>query len=503
MMKKCRFVESEGNPEGSDELVAELDLILSQPSLGEEIFLLNYPQRVPGASIGVDRAIERVRVRPQHRRVEVTVSLLPKPQDDNAAYSEKSFDFSDDHLAERPMGDRQKFISAQPGDHECNIATGLYVRPSRPCDGNGSFTIVPIRRFARMCPSFDHIDEMEAEIQLERAFAKAARDKERGTLDSNVIEEQMNTDSATNDVQVEMTFTKRETDRSAERRKNSFPYLQRIESEDQWVAFDFIDEYSLTAVEKREQLFMKCRSDISDPTEVKQEDHEQNRYTTSSPSPHSYIDMWYAYAPAGNPVHDMAKQVGELKSGHGSMRTLRRMRPEGAVQVVVTHARVVKFEAFRSCVSNEISTEKLVAMIRNVSFLLRGCWVSNKPRRSSRQFSSQKQPPRLAASRILVLDMFRRSRVVVVSDVLAQAFTDMTPPSVEHIEAFLSEVADNQSGTGWLFRLDDDDDFVSQYREVAQDEDLEWEKRLNDAQRVMLLGAGTGRSRTKALSRSK
>lgn len=481
-----------------EELLAELDLFLAQPEQDEELFLLNYPHRVAGAGIGVDRAIEEFRIRPRHRRVELTVSLLPRIQDESAAYSEKSFDFSEQHMSDRPIGECQKFVSAQPSNRRCNVAAGMYVEPADPEKSQGAFVLAPIRRFARMCPSFEHIDELEAEIQLEKAFAKAARDKERGTLDENIVDEQNNIEEPTNDVQVEMTFTKRETDRSAERRKNSFPYLKQLESEDKWLSLEYAAKDALSAVEKRHRLFLDpAHATHRRTSTVKNEQVEQSGDITSKVSVGSYVDLWYAYAPAADPIHGSRVDAEEIKSGQGSMRTLRRMSPESAVQTMAAHSRVATYETYRNHVNKATSSEDLLRMIRKVAFLLRGCWVSNKPVRASQRFTVHKQPPRLAAARILVLDFFRRSRAVSVSNIMSVAFADMIPPSTAHVERFLSEVAEYQSGTGWVFRLPDDDGFVACHPEIVHEEDMEWENRRSEAEKVMRMAT---RPRSKSAS---
>jgi RPC5 protein len=513
-----------------DELVAELDVHLSQPAAGSELYLLNYPSRVPAAGIGSDRVVDGIRVRPRCRRVELSLSLYPRPEGPaDAAYSEKSYDFTDDHLFDRPVGETQEFISSQTGPPLVNLTACEYVVPAGVHEGLGFVSIVPIQHVARMRPTFTYLDELDTDRQTDKAMAKAMRDKEKGTLDTGA--QGQDDGGVDGDVQIEMTFMKRESESTAERRKQSYTHLRKLEQEhDKWVKLDY-NEQKQTEAQLRHRIIFNARPadiDVDDdamktiPAVVvsslaKEEDaiapntgtpaSESGAVGSTQPAPatfiapKSYIDMLYAHAPSANPSRNAARQIGETATGHGSMRALRKMRPEGAVQAVLNHARIIRTEMLRECVMESLSEEDLIVAIRRIAVVLRGCWVSNGPKQVSRRFSAQKLPARIAASRTLVLNLFRTTRVVSVTDVLEKSFANLISPSQTHIEEFLGEVADYKSGVGWVFRLDDGTDFELSCAGLCEEESKMWDARVIEAQKVMA-GVVTGQARANRGSRA-
>jgi RPC5 protein len=520
---------------GEDELVSELDVYLSQPVVGTELFLLNYPQRIPASGIGSDRVVDGIRIRPRCRRVELSVSLYPRPEGPaDTAYSEKSYDFTDDHLFDRPVGETQEFVSGEVDPPLVNLTACEYVPPAGAHEGHGFVSIVPIQHLARMRPSFAYLDVLDTERQTEKAMAKAVRDKEKGNLDTGGQGQDGDGDGADGDVQIEMTFMKRESDRAAERRKQSHTHLRKLEETDKWVKLDYNEQKRTEAQERHRTIFQSRPGDVNvdvdigndamdttaagataathdthtlTPIPVKKEEDlleadgknhaegaragEGVSAASLPPAPKSYMDMLYAHAPTANPARNAARQVGETATGHGSMRALRKMRPEGAIQVILTHARVIRTETLRECVPEVLSGDDLIVAVRRVAVLLRGCWVSSGPKRVSRRFSAHKLPVRLAASRTLVLNLFRVTRIVSVTDVLEKAFEGMIPPSQGHIEDFLGEVAEYKSGTGWVFRLEDDVDFEIDHPNLCDEENKAWDERVVQARKIMV-GVATG-----------
>jgi hypothetical protein len=480
-----------GTDDEDDELVVELDVNLSQPPKGSELFVLQHPHRVPGAGIGSDRLVEGVRVRPKHRRIEMALSLFPRLDSSGAAYSEKSFDFDESHAAERPIGDTQILLSAEPDQPLTNLVVAMYVPPAGPQDGCGSITMVPVERTVRMRPSFDYIDELDAERQQEKAIAKAMKEKEKGTLDAtNRLEDQKEAEE-NNDVEVEMTFMRRESERAAGRRKTSYAFLRKLEEEDAWQTLTYFEELSVESEDTRDRLFAVKPNLVNGAEDSKRYAMMKNeQHLSEGDAPHSYIDMLYEFAPNANPLGEASKRLGETTAGQGSMRTLRTMRPDGAVQIMLTHARLARMDYIQECVATETPRDKLITAVRQVGYLLRGCWVRKSPRRTRSRMSAHKLPARVSAARILVLSMFRQSRVVHMTNILETTFANVTPPHIDLVESFLTEIAERKDGHGWEFRLEDDFVFEATNPQIVEEEDAAWDVRVREAVAVMAMEGG-------------
>lgn len=512
-------------PEGADldedELIAEVDVYLSQPPQHRELYLLDYPSRsAKGPPVGRDRAVEGVRVRRAHRRVEIKLSVYPR--DDITGSSDLSFETGED----RPYGnirfseDSQRFVSCPTASPTANFAAGMYIPPQGVHEGNGCVVLVPVHKVARMRPSFAYLDEIDAQQQKQKAFAKAERDKEKGTLDSSAV---ASDEAGGDEVEVEMTFTKRESDLTAERRLLSYSHLAKLEAEDPWVDLDFVDHTNPQIPASRNELFSPVES--ADPTmmtldptkaepvaNVKKEDgvHGLGAPPTAA-GKHangdggdavmaSYIDRLYTHAPGANPMRDPSRHVGVFGGPFDSLRALKAERPESAVSKMLTSARVARWETLRECVDASTDDVTLLDVTRRCAYLVRGCWVVNAPRQKMRKFTGSRTPPRLPASRNLILDMFRHQPIVSVAVVLEKTFANVVPPSEDFVKEVLSEVGVYEQGLGFVFRTRRDSAFVEEHREVAADEEQKWETRTKEAREVMATG-GRGGARVSASGR--
>jgi hypothetical protein len=505
-------------PDG-DELIAEMDLYLSHPPLHRELYVLDYPSRfVTCPPIGSDRAVEHVHLRRAHRRLKLTLSLFPRDPA-TGGESEKSFEFDRVPGNERHSGDSQEFVSGPIAPPTANFAAGMYVPPESVEEGHGCVVLAPVQQVARMRPSFAYLDEVDAARQKDKALAKAVRDKEKGTLDAGggAGDDGGGVDDG-EEVEVEMTFTKRESDRAAERRKHSFAHLAKLEEEDRWVRLDFIDHTNPQVPASRDSIFRafaavdETADGNGDTGAVEQGDGARalaaavkaedavvaagsamgssggGAWPADDSAPASYIDRLYAHAPSVNPMRDPSRRVGEIGGPFDSVRALSVERPEGAIVKVLASARVAHFSVLRECVRESVGDEELLAVVRKCAFLLRGCWVCNAPQRKMRRFVGPRTPARIPASRTLVLDMFRRSAVVSMATLYKVTFADVVPLDEESLADVLREVAQYETGLGWVFRLRRDTAFVDAHPDAVVEEEDAWEARVVEAREVMASG---------------
>jgi RPC5 protein len=100
--------------------------------------------------------------------------------------------------------------------------------------------------------------------------------------------------------------------------------------------------------------------------------------------------------------------------------------------------------------------------------------------------SAHKLPARVIAARVLVLSMFRESRTVHMSEIFEKMFGSVTPPHIDLVESFLTEVAERRNGHGWEFRMPDDYSFEVSNPDIVSEEESAWELRVREATTVML-----------------
>jgi RPC5 protein len=497
-----------------DDLAAEVDVYLSQPPLHRELYVLDYPSRsADGAPVGSDRAVEGVRVRRAHRRIEIKLSVFPR--DDFTGSSDLSFETGEDrpHGNERYSEESQLFLSCPAAPPSANFAAGTYVPPQGVHEGNGSVVLVPVHKVAKMRPSFVYLDEVDAEQQRQKALMKAEREKEKGTLDSSIgVEDDAGAEDG--EVQVEMTFTKRESDRAAERRRHSYAHLAKLESEDPWVDLDFVDHSNPQIPGSRDALFspvvslepasssagtngvlarvVKAEDGIADSRALALSAATKGDANDRETGMASYIDRLYTHAPGANPMRDPSRHVGVLGGPLDSIRALKAERPESALSKILTSARVARFETLRECAQASTDDETLLSIVRRCAFLLRGCWVTALPRQKMRKFTGARMSPRLPAARNLILEMFRRQPVVSVAIVFESTFAAVVPPSEEFIREVLSEVGEYETGLGYVFRAPKDSAFIENHPDVVVEENEKWDARVREAREVMVTGGRSG-----------
>lgn len=461
-----------------DDVVGELDFKLSQPPSGSELHVLQYPLRTV-VGIGADRSVKGVSLRPKHGRVEVRLAVLPNQppgEMDDVAMEDgcgKSFDYQQENAEEKAIGATQCLRSgAVVTAPNANYAIGAYTPPNDGMDEErGAFVVVPLRGIAQLRPTFDYLDEYDAEIAKQRAEEKAAKAIARGTaVQARPAEQPEDEDVAP----LQVSFRRRETERAAERRKNSHAALRRKEEEEPWVEVDFYHLSTPEAIEARHTLFASSSSPGVAPTAVK----EEVAFETET----SYMDLFRA--------HTRSLKLGIVVKGSTdseplSMRSLRCMPANVAVSQVITHARLARFEDLRRFVADDVSDEEVINATRIVAVTLRGCWVAKKcARPAAVKPNARAGLERFEAARVLILNLFRTSRAVSCHDAI-QVLGDEAPLSKDGAESVLAEVADKKQARGWVFRMPDQDHFKYEYSELCQAQDADWDHRVAAAKALL------------------
>lgn len=436
-----------------DQVVGEIDLFLSHPPPSSELHLLQYPLRHAQVGIGRDRHITGVNVRPKHGRIEVKLAVhptLPIEVDD----MESSFDMHQVLAAEKEIGVEQtlrsKPSSAAP---HSNYGLGCFIPTEKSSAGLPIFTIVPVNSVLQLRPAFDYLDKHDMDAMRQKMAEKAAKATARGMQVKQQTEEE---DVAP----LQVSFRRRETERAAERRKNSHATLRQKEEDEAWINVNFLN--AADCVDRKGDLF-----NIDRDTIMKQEKlHDMDT---------TYTDLYYS--------HTRHVRAGLVAKGNVvanteplSARALKMLPTESAVAQAVTYARVVGFRDLLRLVGEMKPVNEVLSAVRIVAICLRGCWVAKKGlKKGFDKIKSTEE--RYEASRFLVLDLFRRQRIVT-GKMAVDALGERMLISEVTLESILKEVAEFRRGHGWEFRLEDDAHFVAQYANLCAVQEQDWDERV-------------------------
>lgn len=429
--------------EEADEVVGELDLILSQPPSQTNVHVLQYPLRHPTIPTGTEREILGAAQRPRTGRLELKVAVHPPRVDANQ--NSTSFDEAQDDAYAKEIGSTQVLRSRphRSAPHS-NFVVGRY-DPS-----HSAFVLVPVASFSQLRPSFDYLDAFDMKMLQ-------ARLAEKGRSDTR-------TEPAEGVSAVQMSFRRRETERAAERRKNSHATLRMMEEGEPWQQLTYSAKEDGSP--RVESLFTRSVSVVKD---------EDSKSFVDSTDYEALFHLHTRDVALGN----VAK--GALDMDRFSINALRAMSVSDAVTQIFDYARVLQLGDICSLLPNADERD-ILKCIRVTAICVRGCWVMKNIRH-------EKNIPRTAierygASRFLIYDLFRRSRVVRTIEA-HEALGEAMLISEGGVETILKEVSELKSGVGWIFRLDDDEEFQNKHPELIAMQERDWEKRVAAAREAI------------------
>lgn len=457
-------MESKRLDEEVDEVVGEVDIFLNQPERNSEIYVLQYPLRHAHVGIGKDRKVTGVNVRPKHGRIEVKLAVFPESTDQSTEDDRgKSFDLTQDLAEEKSIGTEQ-VLRSRPSlaPPDSNYVIASFLPAEKTVNNSPSLTITPIRSVTQLRPAFDYLDAYDSEVAKRRVADKIARANARGIVTKQIED---------NDVApLQVSFRRRETERAAERRKNSHATLRKREEDEAWVPVRFIPQDDDDAIRRKNALFTNTASSVA--MNVKEEAIFDAATT--------YTDLF-----RGHTRHIQLGLVAKanILSEQVSTRGLKRLPTEAAVTQVITRARIVAFCDLHALVGEEKRTNEVLSATRIAAMCLRGCWVAKKSdQKALRKMRSATE--RFDASRVLILNIFRLKRVVSEVEAI-EVLGDRMLISEDNVTAILKEVADRERGVGWVFRLEDDDNFASEYADLIATQQGDWEERVVAARETL------------------
>lgn len=473
------MAENQNDVNDDDEVVAEIDAFLTNCPEHNNLHVLQYPLRHANVGIGTDRRVTGVNIRPRKGRIEMNLSVLP---DDPATAgddfgcaqpSARSFDAAQSDAQEKAIGQIQCLRSRTNEEQKkCNYAAAMLVPRNDPNTGctKYHFVLVPINAVSQLRPAFDYLDEHDLSLFRQRAQEKIMRMNARGETIPGAQ------DGASDEVApLSVNFRRRESERAAEKRRNSHAYLREIEEGEPWIGLQYSSATSDESKNRRTQLF----SAPVEETVTKPEKFEGD--------PH-YKDLFLAHT-KGTRLDITAKST--LNAEATSTRALKTLATNAAVQQVLAKARIASYAEIVFLIGERPAKEVLTA-IRLAAFCLRGCWVAKKGVKDMRRQLSANE--RYDACRILILDIFRRTRVVTTK-MAENAIGDCLAISEATVISVLSEVGEQRPGIGWELKIEDDKQFVLAHAALFRSQEAEWDDRVAKARETVDKSMRKGKTR--------
>lgn len=411
-----------------DEIVGEIPITLSRPPPPTNLHILQYPLRHPTHPIGTDRPIQSVRIRPSTGRIELELDVKPNP--DSSSFR---------------TGNREKNI----GDKQILRSTPHLSAPNTNfCLGSikdDALVISPVAGVAQLRPAFDYINDFELNAWKTRMKEKAVKAGIETT--ENIA------------APLEMNFRKRESERAAERRRNSHATFRQREEAEPWQQLQYIEKSNVD----RDTFYQKLIDQVK----------EESKFDPRTDFHALFLE------------HTRPVALGNLPKGGGGVETfsverLKGIKVDSAVRQLFVHSRVLRVD--NVCEVLQADREQVVKICPSVAMCVRGCWICKEGIRESGR-------PKLATARYemarsLIISLFRYHRVVKGLEAEEILGAPM-PITVKCVEEILAEVADRKSGLGWELRVADDDQFQQEFPEICLRQNEEWERRVNNSQQSL------------------
>lgn len=147
---------------------------------------------------------------------------------------------------------------------------------------------------------------------------------------------------------------------------------------------------------------------------------------------------------------------------------------------MLARARIAAFRDILAVLDGRNVRDVLVET-RRAALCLRGCFVTRKGALDIRRPSAAE---RYDASRILILSLFRATRVVTNRQAEG-ALGDKLLISEAAVRGVLAEVAELRRGVGWELKVDDDESFIRNNPGVIRLSEAEWDKKIVDARKTL------------------
>uniref|UniRef100_A0A803KK88 Polymerase (RNA) III (DNA directed) polypeptide E (80kD) n=1 Tax=Xenopus tropicalis TaxID=8364 RepID=A0A803KK88_XENTR len=420
--------------EDDDPVVQEIDVFLAK-SLSEKLYLLQYPIR-PASMTYDDVTHVSTRIKPKEQKMEMEIAMNTESPNyccskgEQIALNVDGASNDDTSTYSTKLMDKQTFSSIQAESNTTRYAAALYRK--------GEIHLTPLHGILQMRPSFTYLDKADIKFK-EREAANEGGDPSQ--------------DEAEDDVkQVNVRFSRPESEKAKQRRVQSYEFLQKKQAEENWVHLHYSGVKDSRSEHERQYLLCQNTS-VADNMEL-------------TKSPRDYLSMLMP----SNVEEEKKKPVAP--SNVLSLAQLRTLSLGDQIKGLMKNVKVIPFANLMGLMAAGSESINVLRWLQQVAMLVQGNWVVKSdvvyPKESSSPHSGVSADV-LCRGRDFVMWRFTKSRWVVRKEIAA-----VTKLCQEDVKEFLDHMSIPRINKGWEFMLPYDEDFVKKHPDVVERQNMLW-----------------------------
>ena len=456
--------------EGEDPIVRTIDVFIS-PTLSNTLHLLQFPIQPAVSSAkkknasSSDNKPTNAKIRPKHNMLELEYPVPPSAHQG----------------VPRPLPEKMRI--SQRTFTSNSIAPVTHMALAKLNDDGTRLDVVPMRKHVlQMRPSFGHLHDEEEDDANNTATSAAEPKVMEGKYGNR---------------QRPIMFQKKETERSATARRNSYAYKKASEEGEEWIELD-VHGGGETWSGLRADLMgkVKCRNRENELKLVKKGVDGDEGYVKSLNylahiSGEGFVENLSDWAPstATSAVHESTADgdgdVDMAKEATSSEHATAELASKLAVLLQNGNGTMIPYRVIRSRFNaNKVSDEILTAALSSCAVLVRGNFalksnLANFLNESKGGDNKKKLMMELRDLILLLLNMHgmvQRERLVRAYSAKAEKMNAYEAITADTITFLLKTVA-KKSDDCWVAKVEDDEEFAAKFPQVATCHGVYWMKK--------------------------
>jgi len=444
--------------EDGDEIVREIDVYLS-PALERQMYLVQFPLRHQGQPMSIP---EEARIKTKHGILELEHSIPPSLLGGGRSMPDAIRIAQQKHVSHTIPVSTHMVL----GKLESTVTVGDDVN----VETKTALHLVPLSHITQMRPSFSHIDEamMQTDDQMQKD-ADAAAEAEETTKNKKEKKSIM--------------FQKKESERAALARQNSYAYKKSLEDAEEWLPLTVHDSDTPKAQEVRDAILCPSPHTILVDNTNTAPSTTTSSTTTTGPvgtgeqegsvvtngksqnhkSPQEMYIQSLNYLPeAGDGVGASAGDDMQIEEGNLQHVT-------GKITKLLHLGWPVPYSVVRSHFSpTTVTDQDLIKALSCSAVMVRGNFVLQS------HLTPYVNEPIIAQARTYILFLFQTLGYVQRFR-LDRVYEGVSRMSSEILLMLLQEIG-VKCENGWKFKLEDDVTFYQAFQEQAQMHTNYWER---------------------------
>lgn len=425
--------------EDDDPVVHEVDVFLAK-SLAERLYLFQYPVR-PSCLSYDEIPHVAARMKPKQQKVELELALDTDsgtyclPRGEQIAYAVDEAATENSRLKgpyyQGGCMDKQVLTSVRSSEEPSKYVAGVFKQ--------GALHLTPIHGFVQLRPSFEYLDR--------------ADDNKQTTSSARIDEANEDEEEAK---PVLTRFARQETDKMAQKKKQSFFSIEQKLAEEPWIDMNYVKSSSSNAASMK--MLLQCH----------QQEFESPEFTATS---REYLET---LAPA---LEGVESHPAALPHGVLSMASLKKMELADQIKALLINAKVIQFHHLLALLGPGIDEKAILKGLYSYAVLVQGCWVVKSevmyPKGSKCSISGI-EAETIWPARDYVMWRFNHRRLLERKDIMST----IRIPS-EELRDMLEQVARQKLPQGWEFMLPTDVDFLHKHHDVVKSQLEVWKLKAN------------------------